>query len=234
METQLRNKTAHPGNVVKPAPHRTAAEVQQECKAKAQVKTAHAEAQQQSINHAAELKHADMVNEDFVDATPHPLFTPKSWPPHHNHKNSILTSVTETSDIEVGDNHDRALFEPVAAGDSAVESDEPSPPLKKCKAQTVQKATVKVEQRKGGEKMVDQKKKDETAPTSNNEPLQEPKPKKVKVKMHDEINIAANKIKVNKIEGTQSKYGNMVKAMSSKQVEEGPSGKSAFKAPSQV
>jgi hypothetical protein len=60
-----------------------------------------------------------MVNEDFVDATPCPLFTPKPWPPHHNCRNSILTSVTETSDIEMADNHDRDLVESVAAGDSS-------------------------------------------------------------------------------------------------------------------
>jgi hypothetical protein len=237
METRSKNKTAHPGNVVKPAQRRTAAELQQEREAKAQLKAAHAEAQQQSINRAAEFERADMINEDFVDATPRPLFTPKSWPPHRNLKNSVLTSAAETSDIEMGDNHDGALFEPVAAGDSesAVESDEPSPPPKKRKAQTVQKAAVNVEQRKGVEKTAaDGEKKVETAPGSDNEPLQEPKPKKMKVKMRDAINIAAKKIEANAIEGTQSKYGHMVKAIPSRRAGEGPSGKPAPKAPSQV
>jgi hypothetical protein len=81
---------------------------------------------------------------------------------------------------------------------------------------------------KGGKKTTDENQMVKVAPTSDNEQLQEPKPKKMKVKMHDEINIAAKKIEANKIEGAHSlsKYGHMVKYMS-KPVEEGPSGKPA-------
>jgi hypothetical protein len=158
-----------------------------------------------------------MVNEDFVDATPHPLFTPKPWPPHCNHKKSILTSVAETSDVEMSDSHDGALFKPgsenpVTPDDSAAESNEPTPCSKKQNAQTVKKAMAKMEVRKSGAKTAD-KKNVEIVPASDEEQPEEPKPKKVKVKVHNEINIAAKKIKKNKI---QNNYGDMVKSMSGK------------------
>jgi hypothetical protein len=77
IETRASNKTAYPGNVVKNTTHQSASEVREECEAKAQAKAAHEEARQQSTHHAAEFECADIANEDLVDATPRPLFTPK-------------------------------------------------------------------------------------------------------------------------------------------------------------
>jgi hypothetical protein len=52
-------------------------------------------------------------------------------------------------------------------------------------------------------------------PASDEEQPQEPKAKKVKLNVRDEINIAAKKIE-NKTEGMRSKYGDIIKSMSSR------------------
>ena len=133
METHTGNKKMHPGNVIKPAQHHTTAEVQEEHRAKAQAQAAHAEAKQQSINHTAEFGHADMANEDTVDATPCPPFTPKQWPPVHNRKKSTLVPIEETSDVGMLDDDlfDFGSKKSVTAGNSGVEHYKPPPPAKK-------------------------------------------------------------------------------------------------------
>jgi hypothetical protein len=117
----------------------------------------------------------------------------------------------------MSDSHDGALFEPesenpVTPDNSAAKSNEPTPHAKKQNTQTVQKATAKMEARKSGAKTADRKNV-EIVPALDEEQPEEPKPKKVKVKVHDEINIAVKKIEENKI---QNNYGDMVKSMSGK------------------
>src|ERR1700679_1223357 len=131
--TRAKNKTTHPGKVVEASHRRTRAEVQQERDGKTQAKKGLAEARQQSINRTAEFERADIANEDMVDATPRPMFTPKPRPLSRNQKNSPLTSFAGTSDIEVSDNLDETPFMPgsVDADDSAVENNIPPPPPKK-------------------------------------------------------------------------------------------------------
>jgi len=103
METHVCNKMAHPGNIDKSTTHRTKTEVEEECTTKAQAVATCAGAKQQGINHIAEFEHANMVDEDMVNATPHPLFTPKARPSTHHQKDSTLAVTTdlETSDIKI-------------------------------------------------------------------------------------------------------------------------------------
>jgi len=208
-----------------------------ECTAKAQAKADCEEAKKQSIIHAAEFEHADRADEDTVDATPHPPFTPKPWPPLHNQKKANLIPVAEISnvemsdDVKMSDDVDKASFvlpcsrKSISDDDSAVESDGP-PPIKKSKAQMARKVAGEAGKRKkddnGG-----------VVPASAEGQPQEPKPKKVKVKVCNEINIMAKKIE-DKTQGAQNKYGNMVKSMSSTRAEAQPSGKPASKTPLQV
>ncbi len=76
METRVGNKTAHPGNLIK-STRRTKAEIEEERVAKAQAIAARTEAKQQHINRTVAFEHADMANEDIVNATPRLLFAPK-------------------------------------------------------------------------------------------------------------------------------------------------------------
>ena len=195
---------------------------------------------QQSIVHTAEFEHANLANEDMIDATPRPPFTPKPWPPPRNRKNAKLVPITESSDVKMGDDFDKASFVPVpseqsvAEDESAIKSDDPTPPSKKQKAQVTEKATGTVGAKPGASAKVAKKKKKvdrdkEIVPASDEE--QTPKPKKVKVKVRDEINIAAKNMEENEVKG--SKYGDMVKSMSSKRAEQS-SGMPASKAPLQL
>ena len=160
-----------------------------------------------------------MANEDMVNAAPHPLFTPKPWPPPHNCKSTKLVPANESSDVKMGNDFDKALFVPVpseqsvAKDESAIKSDDTTPPASKQKAQATEKATgtagvkAKVAERKkkvGGD--------EEIVPASDEELI--PKLKKVKVKVHNEINFAAKKMEENKVKG--NKYGDMLKSISSK------------------
>jgi hypothetical protein len=230
-ETRASNKLAHPGQPIAPKPRRTKDEVQAERAAKAQAKADREEAKKQSIIRAAEFEHADRADEDFVDATPRPPFTPKPWPPPRNQKKANLIPVAEISDVEMSDDVAMASFVPpcsrksISDDDSAVESDNP-PPTKKSKARTARKDAGEVGKRKKADD-------EEIVPASDEEQPEEPKLKKVKVKVRDEINIMAKKIE-DKTQGTRNKYGNMVKSMSSTRAEDQSSGKPASKTPSQV
>jgi hypothetical protein len=100
----------------------------------------------------------------------------------------------------------------VSEDDLAVESDNP-PPVKRSKAQMAGKATAKVgikATRKVGKKTQADEDDEEIVPASNEEQPEEPKLKKVKVKVHDEINIMAKKIE-DKTQGMWSKYSDIVK-----------------------
>jgi hypothetical protein len=74
-ETRASNKWVHPGKPI--TPHQSKDGVGAEHVAKAQAKADYEEVKMWSIIHAAEFEHADGANEDFVNATPHPSFTPK-------------------------------------------------------------------------------------------------------------------------------------------------------------
>jgi hypothetical protein len=207
METRASNKTTHPGTAVKAKARRTSAEVQKERTAKARAKEAREDARQNSINRMAEFELADIAEEDLANATPRPPFTPKQWPAPRNQTYSDLTPLAATSDADanMSDDFDRASFVPprsemsVTADDSDVESDAPSPPLKKQKTQNIGKAAVKTAatiaaKKGGGKKQVDEP--DVEVAPSNAELLQVPKGKGKKKMVRDEINIAAKMLKV--------------------------------------
>ena len=228
IETRAKNKTTHPGKVCKTTKRRTKEEVQQEKDAKAQAKADLAEARQQSINRTAEFERADIANEDMVDATPRPNFTPKSRPISRS-KNSPLTSFPNTSDIESYDGHDHeTLFRPASEGsdDADAENDTPKPAKKK-RAKITQSLTgSKVDAKKPG-KTADRKRRvddveDDVPLNIDEEQPQEPKPKKTKMKIREEIQ-AATTILENEKEG--NKYAKMVKLI-------GLSGKPASTVPS--
>jgi hypothetical protein len=82
---------AHPGKPIAPKPCWSKDEVEAERAAKAQAKAHHEEVKMWSIICAAEFQHADRADEDFVNATPCPPFTPKPWPPLHNKNKANLT-----------------------------------------------------------------------------------------------------------------------------------------------
>jgi hypothetical protein len=224
IKTRAKNKTTHPGEVVtkslQAAPRRTKAEVQQEKDAKAQAKKALAEARQQSINRAAEFERADIANEDMVDATPRPAYTPKPRPLSRNPKNSPLT------DIEVSDELDETSGTPFMPGseslvdaddsavDSAVDNNGSPPPAEKKKTTRKAVTAAKVDMKKLG-KTTDRKRRavdvegDDRLDSDEEQP-QEPKPKRAKMKMRDEINVAATKILENE---KGNKYAKMVNSI---------------------
>ena len=86
-----------------------------------------------------------MANEDIVDMTPHPPFTPKPWPPPRNRKAAKLVPITESSDVKMVDELDKESFAPalseqesVTEDELAIDSDIPTPPAKKQKAQVTE------------------------------------------------------------------------------------------------
>ena len=147
METRTKNKTAHPGYVLKPTQCRKKAEVEQERTLKAQAKEACAEAKKRGINRTAEFEHADLINEDMVDATPRPAFAPKPMPSTRNQRSYapvVGSGNDDPSDVEFVSNKDVAMEtesgEPSENDDLGVLSDEiPLPPKrqKTGKAKTV-------------------------------------------------------------------------------------------------
>jgi len=176
-----------------------------------------------------------MANEDIVDATPCPAFMPKLWPAPKNHKNACLTPIVETSDGEIFDDFDAASFAPayseksVANNDSAIKNEGPPPPAKRLKVEKVGKAMTTARVMPVGVKVAGKRKKadddaDEIVPASEEELPQEPKVKKVKVKVRDEIDIVMKKMGEDKI---WNKYSNMVKSVPSKHAGEDLRGRPA-------
>ena len=178
----------------------------------------------QSIEHAAQFKHVDMVWEDDFNATPCPVFTPKLQLPPQNQ--SKMTPLPETGDLEMshgsdfdGD-FDRAPFiPPRTAGssatmdNSAVKSN-PPPPAKEVKATVKGKAKVmKKSKAASKEKTAEESEVEVVEPKA--EPPKEPKVKKKN--FQDEINIAAKELE----EAQAKKFGHIVKSM---QGEEEPAG----------
>jgi len=182
-----------------------------------------------------------MANEDIVDATPCPVFTPKPWPASNNHKNAHLTPIAETSNGEIFDGFNATLFAPsypeksVSDNDLGIESDGPLPPAKKLQVKKTGKAVTTARAKPVGGKVAKKRKKvnddaDEVVLDSEEEKPQEAKLKKVKVKVQDEINIAMKKVE----DKIQNKYSNMVKSMPSKHAGEELRGGLAPEAPSQI
>jgi hypothetical protein len=174
-ETRAKNKLAHPGKLLAPKHHQTKDEIEAERAAKAQVKVDRKEAKKQSIIRAAEFKHADRADEDFVNATPRPPFTPKPWPPLHN-KNKA-NDVAKISDVEMSDVNNTSFTPPcseesASEDDLAVESDNPPSPAKRSKVKTAGKVTAKVGIKVTGEvekKTEPNKYNEEIVPASNEE-----------------------------------------------------------------
>ena len=151
MNTRAKNKTAHPGYADKPKTCQTQAEVEEDHKTKAEAKVSCEEAKQNGIICMAEFEAADLAEEDLVDATPCPLFTPRQRSKRHNQAYSSLTPIQATSDIDTSD-FDGALFKPAKSDISAenptnkdsdlvVESDTAASPPKKLKSHNTHKAT---------------------------------------------------------------------------------------------
>ncbi|KAF8502579.1 hypothetical protein JB92DRAFT_2973067 [Gautieria morchelliformis] len=251
METRASNKTAHPGRVAKAPPRRTTATVQEERTAKAEAKAALTEAKKKSIKRAAEFERDDIANKDVMDVTPHPPFTPKPRPLRNRKANhtsqSNLNPIKESSDVEMTDDCDQSVFIPPnsegsVVGDSEVESAVVPSPAKKRKAETGKGALLKAATTKKGAiaktagkkatvKSASKKKIEESdveMVDSEAEPVKVPKPKKEKVRVRDEINIAAKAIEGKDLPG--NKYANMVKSMLSNGGKAG--GEPAIKAPS--
>jgi hypothetical protein len=231
--TRASNKLAHPGQITKSSvPRRTSTEVQQEREAKAKAKADREEAKQKSIKRTADFERADLANEDLVDATPRPPFTPKPWPPPRNKKKSKLTPVAEAVD---NTDLDDTPLTPVPADDSVTEDEsdakleddssstedeseigyatppsqkkKTAPPAKKQKIAVTKKAT-----RTASEKVAEREKKvdrDEKVVASD----ETPKPKKVKAKVREEIDLAAKKMED---EGKGDKYAGMIMPVSNK------------------
>jgi hypothetical protein len=160
-----------------------------------------------------------MANEDSVDATPRPPFTPKQWPPSRKSKSTKHVPVKESSEDVDMDVSDNASFAPAPAGesadselaigsDSATESDSPAPPTKKQKVHDTGASTKVAEKRR----KVDKDEEIVAAPQADDDgEVQTPKPKKMK--MRDEINFAAKKIEEDK---KGNKYGGMVESVFNK------------------
>jgi hypothetical protein len=240
--TRSSNKSAHPGLVVKGKQRRTTAEVQQEREAKAQAKAAQEKTKRQNINRTAEFEHAEMANADIVDATPRPSFTPKPRPAPNNYRKAGLSPITESSDGEIFEGYDESFvsscLEKSVAGDNlGYESEAPPPPAKKVKAVKTGKAVVTARAKIDVVKKVAEKRKkvndddNKIVPDSEEDKPQEPKPKKVKVKVRDEIDIVMKQIEEDRI---RNRYdGNMAKSMPIKHAGE-ELRRPAPEAPSQV
>ena len=190
------------------------AEVQQEHEEKAKAKVDCDTAKKKGIICAAEFKKAYMANEDITDATPRPPFTPKPWPPCHNKKGStanVVPMMNPIAELRVDtDNNDPAPAAPELVTEDEPESNDTTlgPPTKKQKTLVKEKATQTVGTNEkvavwGGNKASKNLAADEEGM---------PKPKKVKPKLHNEINLAAKEME-NEVKG--NKYGDMVKSMSS-------------------
>lgn len=122
--TRTRNKTAHPGLADRTKTRRTRAEAEELRANKAQAKAAREEAKQESIRRTAAFEVQDEADEDFANATPRPLFTPKQVPQPRNQAYSGLSPLPATSDAEQSDIDTRPLFAPI--GKDSADKDDPT------------------------------------------------------------------------------------------------------------
>jgi len=98
-KTCPRNATKHPGLIGKMSTvHRNSAQVKAAAAAKRATKDAKDAARTASICHATEFESTALDNEDLIDATPQPNFTPNANP-HHTGKVPEMYSDSETQEI---------------------------------------------------------------------------------------------------------------------------------------
>ena len=200
IKTRAKNKDTHPGIPDRAPPRRTSVEVESERAAKAQATAARQEKKRQNIRRTAEFETADMANEDFVDATPRPCFTPKPRQPARSRKNASLGPVAEVSDGS-GDGS-TLLFQPLdsegsVTGEESADDSDPRPLAKKLKAHTTGKAIPKV-----GRASPPQKKSRKATPRAEeivltpNEVDEKTagKAKKVKLKVREQIDMQVKEI----------------------------------------
>jgi hypothetical protein len=149
-KTHAKNRGSYPGNPDRALPRRTSVEVENERAAKAQATAAWLEKKRRILRRAAVFEDADTANEDIVDTTPRPSFTPKPRPTVRNHKNANLGRVAEVSDNP--DNRNSLSFQPVdfeesvtaGPGEESADESDPRPPAKKSKVDRTGKAIPKV------------------------------------------------------------------------------------------
>jgi hypothetical protein len=216
IKTRPSNKGTHPGNVTKGTSRRTPAEMKLMREEKAKAKASREKAKQQGITRTAQFEHSDKLDEELGEATPRPLLASGLPRAPRNRKQTKPVSITSSSDVEKGnDSEASAPTEDVATeSDSTAESDQP-PPKKQTKA-TV-KPTVKIG-KPGTVKTAAKRKKLEVDTDANETTSSDkettPQPKKVKVKMRDEINLASKEI--GETEAKQQRRSDTVKSAASK------------------
>ena len=216
IKTRASNKMAHPGRLEKSkVPCRTSAEVQQECEAKAKAKEDCEKAIKKSIARTAEFEHTDMANEDLLDATLRPPFTPKPWPHPKTKNRARVNPPAEPNEVEIDEDNlafNNTLLTPVAEPKDDAENKSltdnksdsigyASPPTKK------QKTIPPTKKQKG--KGVDRGEK-AMVPTDDEQTQETPKLKKTKAKVCKEINFAAKKMEEVQAKLEKNKYADMV------------------------
>ena len=147
-----------------------------------------------------------MANEDVIDTTPRPCFTPKPRAPARNRENASLGTVTEVSDST--DNCNSLSFQPLdseesVTGEESADESDSRPLAKRLKAHTTGKAIPKVGRAspaKKNRKAARHAKKivpalDEAAPDEETPR----KPKKVKPKLREEIEMEVKELEEKRI-----------------------------------
>ena len=209
IKTRTRNKATHPGNIVKGPPRQTPAKMQMERDAKVKAKASRENARKESIVCTAKFEHSDRLEEEVGEAP----FTPKPRPLSRYQKQANPHSIIGLSDVEKVDDSDiTSLTEDlVTEYDSAAKNyPPPQKPPKKQKANVTKKPIVKIGRPVTG-KTAEKRKRverdaEETIASGEEET---PKPKKVKVKMCNEINLATKEIVETKAKWNL--YSDMVK-----------------------
>jgi hypothetical protein len=203
VQTRAKNKETHPGLPDRALPRRASADVENERAAKAQATAARQEKKRQSILRTAEFENADIVNEDLVDATPRPNFTPKPLPPARNRKGAKLDPVAEASDNS-DDDRDSLAYQPldseesVATGEESADESDPRPLAKRLKANATGKGkgipkVGHTSPAKRSRRAVPRVEEAVDEAASEDETPVKPK-KKAKPKLRDEINNEAKKL----------------------------------------
>ena len=89
-KTHAKKRGSYPRIPDRALPPRTSVEVENERAAKAQATAAWLEKKRRILRRAAVFEDASTANEDIVDATPRPSFTPKPRLTARNHKDANL------------------------------------------------------------------------------------------------------------------------------------------------
>ena len=160
-----------------------------------------------------------MANEDLLDVTPHPPFTPKPWPHPKTKKRARVDPPAELNEVEIDEDNlafNNTPLTPVAEDletepkDNADNKSDSigyaSPPTKK------QKTIPPTKKQKG--KGVDRGEK-AMVPTDDEQTQETPKLKKTKAKVCKEINFAAKKMEEVQAKLEKNKYADMVMSHSS-------------------